>query len=335
LFIACTPDYQIDSDTWTLAGDDDDCPRWACGSNTPLVNNIAVGELNRDGAAGDSGFRILSFQHALGMTLDLDIEDGELVGTGLFGIEYRGADLIGARIILENLADLSLNAIIISDFGHVDSWTQPVEQVPAYHLLSVMLDSNLLQIGSSHEVCGSVLPASGGSLLAMHYAVLIDGERYEPGTKTVFASGASADGWFNIGCNGSALAKMKLLGYDPEYTDTATTARTTPAQRQATLKMITADYCGGGKSFTAVGEPLRWYNSNGAVTPDPNSSSALSSEAIWTTDGALCLDVPRRQEDEPEIAAAIAAECGAPLPTCDAYQGDWRRYGEWRTENPD
>jgi hypothetical protein len=330
----CTTDYQIGSDTWPEVSDEG-CPRWACGSNTPLVNDTPVGELNRNGAAGDGGFRILSFQNALGVPLELDIEHGELVGTDLLGIEYRGADLIGGRFILENLAELSLHAIIIADFGHVNSWTQPIAQVPAYHLLSVTLDLNLSPIGSTEQVCGAGLPAGGGSLLAMHYAVIIDGERYDAEAKTVSATGASADGWFNIACNGSALAKMKLLGNDPEYTNTATTAQTTPAQRQATLKMITADYCGSGVSFTTIGEPLRWYNRSGSATPDPSLPPALSSEAIWTESGALCLDVPRRQDDEPDIAAAIAAECGAPLPSCAGYLNDWQQHGEWRTENPD
>jgi hypothetical protein len=336
LFTACAldfDDFAIGIDSWADIGTGG-CPDWACGSNTPLVNDAAVGELNRNGAAGDGGFRILSFQDALGVPLDLDIQHGEFVGTGLLGIEYRGADLIGGRIILENVADLSLHAINIADFGHVDSWTQPVEQVPVYHLLSVTLDANLLPIGSAEQVCGAVLPAGDGSLLAKHYAVLIDGERYDAQTKTVSASGASADGWFNIACNGSALAKMKLLGYDPEYTNTATTAQTTPSQRQATLKMITADYCGSGVSFTIIGEPLRWYNRSGAATPDASVPPALSSEAIWLDSGALCLDVPRLEDDEPDIAAAIAAECGAALPSCAAYLDDWQQHGEWRTENP-
>jgi hypothetical protein len=326
-------DVDIDVDRWPDIGTGG-CPDWACGSNTPLVNNAAVGELNRDGAAGDGGFRILSFQNALGVPLALDIQHGELVGTGLLGVEYRGSALIGGRIILENIADLSLHAINIADFGHVDSWTQPVEQVPVYHLLSVTIDADLLPVGDAEQVCGAVLPA-GSSPLAMHYAVLIDGERYDAQTKTVSASGASADGWFNIACNGSALAKMKLLGYDPEYTSTATTAQTTPAQRQATLKMITADYCGSGVSFTVLGEPLRWYNRSGTATPDSSVPPVLSSESIWTDSGALCLDVARLQDDHPDIAADIAAECGAPLPSCAAYLDSWQQHGEWRTENPE
>lgn len=312
---------------------DGGCPEWACGTNTPMVNHIAVGELNLDGERGDGGFRILSFQHVTGLSLELDVRNGELIGIGLLGMTYRGSALIGSRILLENVADLSIHAIVIHDAGYIDSWTQPVFQVPAYHLLSTTLDVELQPIESS-EVCGAVLSVDGLTPLAAHYAVLVKGERYDAVTKTVTASGAGASRWFNLACNGSALAKMKLLGYDPEFRATTLTAQTAPVQRQATLKMITADYCGTGKSFTVMGEPLRWYNRSGTAAPAPGSPPASSSEAIWTDSGALCLNVPRRENEEPGILAAISAECGAPLPSCTGLLNTWTQHGEWRTENP-
>lgn len=332
LVAGCLSDFEREADRAHIIGQVG-CPEWGCGTNTAQVNDIAVGELNLDEERGDGGFRILSFEHLTGLPLDLDVRNGELVGTDFLGLTYRGSALIGSRIILENLRDLSLHAIIINDFGHVDSWTTPVAKIPAYHLLSSTLDIDLEPI-SFDEVCGASVSLGDLVPIASHYAVLVAGERYDAVSKTVAVSGASAARWFNIACNGSALAKMKLLGYAPESTNTKTTAVTTPAQRQATLKMITADYCGTGKSFTNVGEPLRWYNRDGTAVPAPDAAPAESSEAIWTDKGALCLDTPRLADQESDLAAAIAAECGAPLPSCAGLLGNWTQHGEWRTEPP-
>jgi hypothetical protein len=79
------------------------------------------------------------------------------------------------------------------------------------------------------------------------------------------------------------------------------------------LKMFTADVCGDGTSFTVHGQPLLWADANHLTAFE---RSAASLEAVWTDQGAVCLDTPRR----PELAAVIAAHCGA-LPRCTNQRG--------------
>ena len=83
--------------------------------------------------------------------------------------------------------------------------------------------------------------------------------------------------------------------------------------RQATLKMITADYCGGGQSYTANGTPVVWRNRAGTVdSTDLHTPDAV--EAVWTAGGALCLDTPR------------IADVTCQLPSCaglDLEDGEW------------
>lgn len=333
--LATSCSLDIGSDTWNASSATQGCPRWKCGSNSAVVNGMEVGELNLAGQAGDGGFRILSVTDVLGLPLTLDVENGMFKGKPLLLPWRTGAAMNGTRIILENLADLSLHAIVIDDFDYIPSWTDPGFSVPAYHLFSAHVDVLSLDILPPYDdVCGSTLYAQGLGLFSENYAVLVNGERYDPYTKTVTATGAAGDGWFNIACNGTALAKMKLMGYDPELTDTAATQATTTAERAATLKMITGAYCPSGVSFTVSGQPLRWYNRDGTVEPAADAPAEASLEAIWTDTGALCLDVPRRASAEPDIMDAIVAECGAPLPSCDAFADNWQAHGEWRTANP-
>lgn len=328
---ACTSDIEIAAEDLMVEGG---CPEWACGTNTAVINNSMIETLNLSDDDGDvyddsdGRLRIVAVEHETGLPLDLQVQNGEFIGTDLTGARYRGNALIGTRIIFRDLDDLSLHAITIDGFSSITSWTQPVFQVPAYYLSAAQLDANLVPL-STRALCNSSESTPDPS----QYVVLIKGELYDALSKTVLDGSYYGDEqWFNLACKDSALAKMKLLGYDPEFTNTAATRQTTPAERQATLKMITADYCGTGTSFTAIGEPLIWYNRSNTVVP--GSVVAASSEAIWSANGAICLDVARRADSEPDIATRIAAECGAPLPSCTSFLQSWTQYGEWHTANP-
>lgn len=238
LVSACATESEIGTETYRDKGGDG--PEWACGANAAIIDNTAVGEIDLEGQKGHGNFRILAFQHVTGVPLELDVQDGEFVGTDLLDIQYRGHALIGSRIILEDRRDLSLHVILINDFGYVDSWTQPVVQVPAYHLLAATLGVGLDPI-EYNEVCRASV-STAGTPLALHHAVLIKGERHGPAARTATATGRSAARWFKLACNGSAFARTKHLGDDPALGTTAVRAQTIPAKRQATLKMLTADY---------------------------------------------------------------------------------------------
>jgi hypothetical protein len=168
--------------------------------------------------------------------------------------------------------------------------------------------------------------------------------------------------WFNITCAGTAIGKLHMLRHtsasshggptpprsrcakrDGRPTDTDTFrdlgARiTTVPQRQALLRMLTADYCGVGHSFTINGLRLA-YTFNQAWEPQIGyegrptrfaETSIASIDALWDSNGAVCIGTPRLQYAPPvgtDTAGAattlmqqIRATCGAnhPLPPCAA-----------------
>ncbi|MBK7535661.1 MAG: hypothetical protein IPI49_09915 [Myxococcales bacterium] len=98
------------------------------------------------------------------------------------------------------------------------------------------------------------------------------------------------DRWFNFGCAGTAIAKLRLLGYEPLRTGTGSAD-----ERQAALKMITARYR-GVRSYTSGGVAVVWkHKSNKRIAGQPapeslgSSGRSLLLESHWGAAGARCL----------------------------------------------
>jgi hypothetical protein len=101
---------------------------------------------------------------------------------------------------------------------------------------------------------------------------------------------------------------------------------TTVKQRQTLLKMLTADYCGTGHSFTHDGVSLI-YNANQSWWHDDTRTPAAQ-EALWDASGALCVDDPRDTTlDE------IQATCGYRPSPCPSFT-DWRSHAYVMSEIP-
>jgi hypothetical protein len=143
------------------------------------------------------------------------------------------------------------------------------------------------------------------------WAVVWRGERYRPDTGEIFASGPAAGSWINISCAGEATIKAMRA-----KASLAVNAAASLAQRQATLFMFTASYCGrNGPRFTKLGMPLVWSDLSGPSVIGPVSSI----EAVWTATGAACLTTPRLYPIE-----EVTAVC--PLAACTR-----RQIAEWAT----
>jgi hypothetical protein len=142
------------------------------------------------------------------------------------------------------------------------------------------------------------------------HALVFEGDRIDTRSRTVDPQPDPR--WFNVACGPDTLVKLRL---------TRSTLLTTKANwrlTQATLKMLSADYCGTGTSFTMRGEPLVWRSLSGMEL----RSSPTSFEARWDETGARCLDTPRAFDTQlkdlaaafPDIERAIANECSRPPP---------------------
>lgn len=297
------------------------CDVSQCGSNAASLNDLPIGELHlfpgqNTGAPSAWNARIVGFVAPasapggpLGYTLRVQNGRFEAVkGPNVL----TGAALEGSKILIEdgNFEPPRQADLIIHEHDTAMSWTTGAH--PPY-----AIDRYVLTTLDHTPVCVDANDPGDNAA----WAVLLSGERYSWSDKTVTATGAAAAGWFNIACEDNALYDMKFQGYDPQPAH-ADLPRTSANERQAALKMITADYCGTGRSFTETGTPLHWIND--AAWSDNGPPPASTFEAKWDHTGALCLDNPRLA-----TLAEVEAECG-PLPPCAGFQGPF----EWQTENP-
>jgi hypothetical protein len=268
------------------------CGAWRCGYNAAEINGRSLQTLHLQGLANADGVRIVGFvPPPLRFGYSLAVEGDALVAKRP-GSTLAGAQLIGATILVRVQTDLVL-PVVIAGYDAVPSWADGGGTIAAYTLL--YLDPDTLV---TRSVC------TGTPLDVLTSAVTVmGGETYDEATKTVVPD---QSGWFTLACAGSAAAKMKLMGYAPQTELPGTAAPSTVAQRQATLKMITADYCGTGHSYTANGAPIVWQNQVGTVdSSDWHAPGDI--EAVWTAEGASCLGATRLPDATPDCPLAACS----------------------------
>ncbi|ACY16627.1 ADYC domain-containing protein [Haliangium ochraceum] len=315
-------DPAVDSETHAI-----DCPPWQCGVNAATINELPLGELHlvpgqNTGELSAWSARIVDFvappdapEGPRGYTLR--VIDGRF-SAHKDDLVLRGPELIGSRITIDDEANDTTVEMIIHDYSEMPSWTTPVYNIPRYVLVSYEEE-----LDRYHPVCQDAEDPADGTA----WSVLVSGERYSWEEKTITQPAGEARGWFNVACKDNALYKMKFMGYEPEPQGQARYI-TSPAQRQAALKMLTADYCGTGTSFTETGTPLHWVNDRG--WSDNGNPPTSTVEALWSKDGALCLDTPRLGAEQ---LAEIEAECasvGRVLRSCAGFTD----YYDWMSETP-
>lgn len=291
-----------DDSAATLArsgGTSSSCPIWQCGFNAAEVHGASIHELNLDGLANGAGLQLLTVvpntkAAANGFTA-LDVVGDEFVLRNAKGQLLVGADLIGTELVIGQNG-VKLASVMIAAHDNVPRWATGAAQAHAF-ALTYVVDGV-----TERNVC------TGDNMLARAaVALVLGGETYDMASKTVSPGKRR---WFSIACAGSAAAKLSLLGYGPQ------SSATSPAQRQATLKMITADYCGNGQSYTVNGTPILWENAAGTV---PLAADPEALESVWTAAGALCLDAPR----------IAGTQIACTLPNCgdfDLADGEWISY---------
>lgn len=286
------------------------CSTWRCGYNAARINGESLTELHEGGAANPDGVKIVGFVSPLNLLgYKVSVVNDRFIAKGPLGT-LQGAALLGSTILIR-LGSGVVVPVVIAGSESLPSWADGAAPVIAYTLVYADLNN---PTGKSNVCSGTLVDPLTSAV------TLIGGETYDEATKTVQPGRA---GWFTLACAGSAAAKLKLMNYSPSADFDGNGHPSTALQRQATLKMITADYCGDGVSFTATGTPLYWENAQGTVAPELGAELG-DFEAAWGPGGALCLDAPRR----PDLAAAL--HCAPP--PCTAAHVD---AGEWQTINPE
>ena len=298
------------------------CPIWACGTNSAEVNSIPIGELHQlpgknYGIANAWGASLAGFIGPNGETdYVLDMRHGRLVARK-GNTTLTGPGLVDSIIEIEGEDGTVVN-VRIDRFRQVQSWT-----VPAFYVNEYVFTYDDGMVGFDQPICTDAEDASMDSA----WAVISSAERYSWETKEVMATGAAGMGWNTIACSGNSLYKMKMTGYEADQQINNNLA-STDEERQATLKMFTADYCGTGRSFTEDGTELRWFNASGWA--DNSGDVPSTFESYWNHTGALCLDTARLGAS---VIQDIVDECATVdkvLPPCSEYAGAYN----WATEVP-
>lgn len=315
------------------------CETDDCGTNVASFGNgLEFSEVDGSRVLENSaGLRLIGFNGPGGDPWALVVEGHALVGVDRWGNRHVGQSVDGAVLRFLHRG-LDRYEVRIEEVGGTQFWVDPAGSVvPTYRLTYRPVPRSGGSDGSPFlPVCVARHDYSQDwewTGLETEVAYIFRGDRYEPRTRTVIATGPAVGPWFNVACVGSAMAKMHLLrhteaGSDPLH-------QTTRDQRQAMLKMLTDDICGTGRTFTVDGEPVHYMDLRGWHEFDIAQAGTV--ESIWSAQGAICLDEARRAaEDGPALEAKIDAECaavGKSLPSCGSI-ADWTTRGYGLSMNP-
>ena len=301
------------------------CQSVGCGANG-VMNGFPIDAIHPDGCRNHDGARLVERSLRKGQsrcpdrTLDLDSVGGRLVGrdpvTG--EVACSGVALVGATFSVETfVADtgtIQTAAIRVAQMGKLQTWRKRVGGrpwlttyvfVPAGGPAISLCDPGAApawrtawRAGTAPDpdtdAPGADAPTWSRTIVEVtdgsfeHHALIVGGESYTF-DGSVDAHDKDPSRWFTIACATGAIGKMRLLGFD------ATTGRSTVAERQATLKMLTARYCEQQQQvLTVPGVPILWTSMKGLKFTDlPAARRAGPTEAYWGKDGALCLSHSR------------------------------------------
>jgi hypothetical protein len=304
-----------------------ECPQHICGQNDPRLNDHRFSVFHLGGRRDPStGSAYLGFQDGAGQPLTLEVTPrGEMVGTSADGRKLRGDALIGGQLSVE---------IQSQDGRRLPRVIQINGITTAKHLSRE--DAPLTRYWLSYGPPGQPekMPLCKGEDVADLSALLVRDELYNPKALEIEVpyGDPRAHDWVTILCHDHALEKMKRMSYEPGRSPDDPYF-TTPAERNATIKMITAAYClnrdDKAVSFTRPGTPLFWQNDAGWMgvgAPPSPSVMGYELEAYWDENGAVCLS-SRRANPTPGDAVS---QCWRDLPVCQGEPPHW----EWVTYVP-
>lgn len=309
------------------------CPRFGCGANSPVIDTFEIHELSLvAGQRNAQGFEIetANKQPVLQQgrkSWVLHVEDGRIFGTLKGGaVRLEGQALIGAYIPVAHgklryaltIEGVRAMTYFVAPYDAVESYTLGWKQIDT-DKPTTNLCSNLSELedelrtdpeGAQRNLMGMLVAES----------IVFEGDRIQADPKTMDVR--ADDRWFNFGCAGHTLSKLRLT-HNTVHSQAPGLPRAWE-QRQATLKMLAADYCKTGLPFTVAGQPLVWQGTGVTFWQPPREL-----EARWNELGPTCLNVPRLEHPTPagarafpDIWGAIATYC-KPDPCTNLDPGDF------------
>jgi hypothetical protein len=226
-----------------------------------------------------------------GLVLDGSMITSTRVGDG---VTVSGDELVGATFTAETPSG-----------SPVDVHIADLEVIPSEYSTGVVAYYTILSrdgaTSSFVPICGT---KDGAAVRAIPLAGRWSYGRGVPGG----GSKIPAPGWLTFACEGYALAKCVEAGYEPWRTTAGGVSL--EAHHQACTRMIRADYCGDGRSYTVNGTLIGVYDSIGIQFGVEGGEI----EAEWDEQGARCLRRPRAPgTGSPDCVFELSAvACGAP-----------------------
>ncbi len=270
---------------------DGGCPPWACGSNSPIIDLGAFHELNGMPYKPNlEGFAITAFRKFEGGTwkpYTADVVNAWLVAKGATGnTVHTGAAVVG--MVFTITRGTQTYYMRVAELSRTPLWAKNAAglypSTPTYRF-TWSTSPPTSTTGVQVNLCGANNEHDG---MADFQAVVYEADRIDADGIKFLREEA---GWFNIGCAGHLVAKQHLTGNTKAAAGLLGLAPASPNMRTANLKMLSADYCGGGDPFTVAGTPLRWKDLSGRMNNIPAVLTNI--EARWNETGAICLNVPR------------------------------------------
>lgn len=241
-------------------------------------------------AVDDAGAPLGETEQALvsdnGISLNgISLNGIRLNGISLNGIRLNGISLNGISLNGISLNGISLNGISLNGISlNGSTWTGSLSDGTS---LALRIDDVVNGTGANADLglyTVSVETDTGWQPLCGTdeqgtpiQALAVDGVwNFEQG---VAGGGAYTPSTtqFTFACRGKAIAKCVELGYKP-WTGHG-------SHLAACVRMLRADICGNGTSYTVDGTPINLYDNVGLQV----DTEAWDIEAEWTPDGARCL----------------------------------------------
>ena len=230
--------------------------------------------------------------------LEISAEGSLLTGVDPSGKHIAGQELVGARFSgrLDDGKPVQMKVAAVS--RHPDP-----AQDDTY-----LYDIRFLAKRRWDPICGT--GDDGRPVLSILVAGTWNDREGVPGG----GSWDGSPGRFTFACQGFVLAKCVESGYKPWKTAKVCgsdgSCKDVPLgpYHRACVRMMRADYCGNGRSYTLDGTPINLYDSIGIET----DTEDWPIEAEWDETGARCLTHLRVPgQGTPPCAAKLAAhDCG-------------------------
>ena len=324
---ACVSEDALPQGTVVAELGECDETEWGCSSNSPEIDHYGFHELNLSGLAGPNSAVALNTVNGRAKlykgtkVYDLMVRNSRIAGflNGLPAI--YGPSLVGAELHL-HIGRQSDYVLRIEGVRTI-VYPYPYGSTDTLEAYQFSWHTSILLPDGKRNVCKQPMTRTviddptdpdptplDPELLNLYSGetLVFEGDRFD--SATLQTSDAYDTSWFNLGCAGHTLAKMHLMRHT--LASGAASRGVTRQDRQATLKLLSADYCGNGRPFTVAGVPLTWKGDFVGFRAVP-----VTLEARWTETGATCLNVPRLLSTQPDLLTRIATVCaaaGRPMP---------------------